>query len=186
MNHSILFTGHMIDEKEREESRFPARKEMLVKAEILQKLVEVKAKTKKLLIGIAGGACGGDILFHETCKKIGIHTEMYLALPPEEYKKRSVSFAGPEWVTRFDFLTKNLLVHVLPDSKNIDKQNNLWAATNLWMLDNAIEIGNNDITLIALWDGKDSDLEGGTKHMIDTFETKVKGIKPEIIYINNI
>jgi hypothetical protein len=31
------------------------------------------------LIGIAGGACGGDILFHEVCEELKIPTRLFLA-----------------------------------------------------------------------------------------------------------
>jgi hypothetical protein len=186
MKHVILFTGHMIDENDRVEPRFPASKEIAVKAAILKELIDLKAKTKQLLAGIAGGACGGDILFHEICKEkeIDIPTEMYLALPPKEYKERSVSFAGPEWVTRFDLLTKKLIVNILPKSKNIDKQNNIWEMTNLWMLDNALHVEGKNMTLLALWDGIGGDGNGGTEHMINI--AKDKGAKIIIININKV
>jgi hypothetical protein len=184
MKHTILFTGHMIDEKEREEPRFPASKEMVVRAEILKQLIKEKATTKKVLIGIAGGACGGDILFHELCEEIGIPTEMYLAFPVEEFKKRSVSFAGKEWGVRFDRLTKKIPVHILPVEKRNNAQNNIWAMANLWMLDHALELEGKNMTLIALWNGKGGDGNGGTEHMINT--AKNKGAKINFININKI
>ncbi|MEA5405603.1 hypothetical protein VB776_21880 [Arcicella sp. DC2W] len=61
MNHTILFTGHMIDEKERQKPCFPASKETAVRAELRKQLVEEKTKINNLLIGIAGGACGGRV-----------------------------------------------------------------------------------------------------------------------------
>lgn len=184
MNHSILFTGHMIDEKEREEPRFPASKEMAVTAELRKQIVEEKATSKNILTGIAGGACGGDILFHELCQEIGIITEIYLAFPVAEYKKRSVSFAGKLWENRFDRLTKKLSVHILPVEKRDSSQNNIWAVTNLWMLDHALEVEGKNMTLIALWDGKGGDGNGGTGHMINT--AKTKGAKINIININKL
>jgi len=36
MKHSIVFTGHMIDDNEREVPRFPANKESLVRDEVLR------------------------------------------------------------------------------------------------------------------------------------------------------
>jgi len=182
MRHSILFTGHMIDENEREEPRFPANKEMAVRSEILKKLVEENESTEKTLTGIAGGACGGDILFHELCEEIGIRTEMYLAFPVEEYKKRSVSFAGAAWDIRFDKLTRKLPVHILPlEDRNKDS---VWAIANLWMLDHALKVEGRNMTLIALWDNNGGDGDGGTEHMINT--SVVKGAKIKIIDINKI
>lgn len=184
MNHCILFTGHMIDEKDREEPRFPASKEMAVRAELRKHLVEEKATAMNLLTGIAGGACGGDILFHELCEEINIITELYLALPVSEYKKCSVSFAGKLWDVRFNSLIKKLPVHILPVEKRYNAHNKIWAATNLWMLDQALEVEGKNMTLIALWDGKGGDGNGGTEHMINT--AKDKGAKIKIININKI
>ena len=184
MNHSILFTGHMIDEIDRKVSRFPANKEMAVKAELRKQLVEEKESTKNLLTGIAGGACGGDILFHEICEEIGISTEIYLALPVTEYQKRSVSFAGKLWDVRFNSLIKKSPLHILPVEKRYNTTNNIWAVTNLWMLDHALEVEGKNMTLIALWDGKGGDGNGGTEHMINT--AKDKGAKIKIININKI
>lgn len=184
MKYFILFTGHMIDDNEREESRFPASKEKVVRSEILNQLVEESASTKKLLTGIAGGACGGDILFHELCEEIGIPTEIFLAFPIEEYKKRSVSFAGSLWENRFDRLTKKLPVHILPVEKSKNSKNNIWAVMNLWMLDHALEFEGKNMTLLALWDGKGGDGNGGTEHMINA--AKDKGAKINIININKI
>lgn len=184
MYHSILFTGHMIDEKEREKPRFPASKEMAVRDELRKQLLKEKALTKKILTGIAGGACGGDILFHELCEEIGIHSEMYLALPVEEYKKKSVSFAGSKWDVRFDNLSKKLPVHILPIKKSKKAHENIWAVTNLWMLDHALEVEGKNMTLVALWDGKGGDGNGGTEHMINT--AKNKGAKTNIININKL
>jgi hypothetical protein len=157
---------------------------MAVRAELRKQLVEEKATTKNLLTGIAGGACGGDILFHELCEEIGIRTEIYLALPVAEYKKRSVSFAGKLWDNRFDRLIKKLSVNILPVEKRGNTQNNIWALTNLWMLDHALEVEGKNMTLIALWDYKGGDGNGGTEHMINT--AKDKGAKIKIININKI
>jgi hypothetical protein len=184
MNHSILFTGHMIDEKEREEPRFPASKEIAVRAELRKLLVEEKIKAKNLLTGIAGGACGGDILFHELCEEIGISTQLYLALPVAEYKKRSVSFAGELWDNRFDSLIHNLPVNILPTEKRVNTQNNIWTDANMWMLENALDVEGEKMILIALWDYKGGDGNGGTEHMINT--AKNKGAKIKIININKL
>lgn len=174
----------MIDEKEREDSRFPASKEFKVRAEIQKQLVEENISAKKLIAGIAGGACGGDIIFHELCEEIGIPSEMYLAFRVEEYKKKSVSFAGKKWDVRFDNLIKKLPVHILPLEKRNKEENNIWAITNLWMLNHVLKIEGENMTLIALWDGKEGDGNGGTEHMINI--ARDKGATIKIININKI
>ena len=49
------------------------------------------------IVGVAGGACGGDTLFHEVCAELGIPTRMHLALPRERYCVTSVQHGGPDW-----------------------------------------------------------------------------------------
>jgi hypothetical protein len=35
--------------------------------------------------GIAGGACGSDLLFHEVCNALNIPTQLLLALPEAQF-----------------------------------------------------------------------------------------------------
>jgi hypothetical protein len=171
MKHSILFTGHMIDAAGRTEPRFPAAKEMSVKNEIKKRVLQEK-QNGEIIKAVAGGACGGDILFLEVCEELGIPSEMCLALPQEEFKKKSVSFAGTNWEHRFDRLAKKIPVLILPADKNNDPEHNIWAATNAWMLERAVDAGQLHCTLIALWNGKGGDGKGGTEHMIQMAKEK--------------
>jgi hypothetical protein len=164
MKHRILFTGHMIDAEDRRTLRFPAYKENAAREAIKSDLKKEKEKHKDQLMGIAGGASGGDILFHELCTEMNIPSEVFLTLPNEEYKKTSVSFAGKDWGDRFEHLTTNHPVHILPGGKGSDES--IWAQTNMWMLDEALKDGGESMTLVALWDGKGGDGEGGTEHMV--------------------
>lgn len=163
--HSILFTGHMIDSPDREVARFPAQKEEAVKNELQNILTREKDNSKYPLRGIAGGACGGDILFHEACEELAINTEIFLASPVNEFKKSSVSFAGKAWTNRFDKLISKLPVQILEDI-DTNKDKNIYELTNLWMLQIALENGGKNMTLVALWDKKAGDGSGGTEHMI--------------------
>lgn len=167
MKHRILFTGHMIDAKDRDAPRFPPYKEQNVRQEIEKHVRNLKVRSKDSLFGIAGGACGGDILFHELCLEMNIPSEIYLAMPIPQFKEESVSFAGKTWENRFDKLTERLTVHILPESNANDKSDNVWARANLWMLQSALKEGGKHMTLLALWDGKGGDGDGGTEHMVE-------------------
>jgi len=165
MKHIILFTGHMIDAADRLTPRFPAHKETVVKKKIKNALHDIKATYGENLLGIAGGANGGDIIFHEMCDGLQIPTEMYLALPEAPYKEASVSFAGKEWDRRFDRLL-NRPLHLL-NPENRSHLGTVWERTNIWMLHNALSHGGTNMTLLALWDGKNGGGPGGTWHMVD-------------------
>ena len=177
MVHSILFTGHMIDKQDRQEARFPAEKEFAVRKEIQKLLIREKEIAKYNLKGIGSGACGGDILFHESCEELAISTEIFLALPVNEFKKASVSFAGKEWDDRFDRLVSKLPLHILEGSDANNKDKNVYERTNLWMLHIALENGGKNMTLIALWDKKAGDGSGGTEHMIKIAKDKAAEIR---------
>jgi hypothetical protein len=174
MQHCILFTGHMIDAKDRQQPRFPAYKEEAVRKQIVDLLLQQKEKFHSLK-GIASGACGSDILFHEACKELNIPTEIYLAYSKEEFKKKSVSFAGDKWDERFDKLASTLPVHVLTENKHTNM--NVYEQTNEWMLQDALKSGGNNMTLIAVWNGGGGDGKGGTEHMVKIAREKKAEVK---------
>ncbi len=188
----LLFTGHMIDTKERETPRFPPGKEKAVKQAIRKKILAIQktvGKNKKL-IGITGGACGGDIIFHEQCKELGIESQMFLAVPAPMFKIKSVAFAGNNWIERFDDLYKELPHPVLSDSLelpnwlNKKKDYNIWQRNNLWELYYSLANGISNMTLLALWDKQKSDGPGGTEDMVK--QVKDRGGKIEIIDIRKV
>lgn len=162
--YTILFTGHMIDAATREQPRFPPEKEAAAKEKIEAALTKITGKQHGPFRGIAGAACGGDILFQETCRKLNIPSEIYLALPPEEFKQTSVSFAGKDWSDRFDTLVQKLPVHLLTAADKKDK--NIWEAANDEMLQEALKEGGHHTTLMALWNGQGGDGPGGTQHFV--------------------
>lgn len=177
----LLFTGHMIDAEDRRDARFPPSKESAVKEAMNRGMAEIKQTYPHDITGIAGGACGGDILFHELCLELGIPSEVYLALPPEEFKQASVSFAGKAWEERYERLLQSLPVHVLSP---VDATVNVWEKANEWMLQASLKSGGDQMTLLALWDGKRGDGSGGTEHMIDV--AKEKGAQTKIIDITSL
>lgn len=190
-NYYLLFTGHMIDRPDRSEPRFPAKLEPQVKIAITEKVRLEKERVEKeneVLIGLAGGGSGGDILFHEVCAELGIKTRLFLALPRDQFVAESVAFAGPGWTDRFDQLYNRLPVEVLAQSRELPnwlkkkKDYTIWERNNLWMLHQALENGGQYMSLIALWNGKGGDGPGGTAHMVR--EAKDRGARTIPISIN--
>lgn len=171
--HVLLFTGHMIDTPTREQPRFPASKEEDARLAIKDKVSKELARVGGRVIGIAGGASGGDILFHEVCAELSIPTTLYLAMPRDEYVRESVRDSGPEWVDRFDQLYERLPRRHLGESKELPRwlqskaDYGIWQRNNLWMLYNAMALGSRRVTLIALWDTETGDGPGGTQDMVN-------------------
>ena len=69
------------------------------------------------LVGVAGGACGGDILFHEICEELGIETRLLLALPQGKFSAESVQHGDRDWVERYNRLCYRVRPRVLADEK---------------------------------------------------------------------
>ncbi len=186
----LLFTGHMIDQPDRKEPRFPPEREAEIKDKIkaaVQQELTNDDNDKDKITGIAGGACGGDILFHEVCKELGIKSHLYLAVPAEQFVIESVAFAGNGWVERFYSLYHTLDRHVLSQSMDLPnwlqkKQGyTIWERNNLWMLYSSLVCGGSNTSLIAVWNGKGGDGPGGTQHMIN--EAKSRGAEIDVIDI---
>jgi hypothetical protein len=125
------------------------------------------------MCGIAGGACGSDILFHDVCRELGVETRLFLALPRAKFQVASVQRGGPRWVERYEKLCDRLPPRVLQETDAlpnwlVDKPDyDVWRRNNEWMLFNALATGARRLTLIALYNPVlDPDGPGGTSHLI--------------------
>lgn len=174
----ILFTGHMVDapEKAKVKMRFPptAQAQAKARAMILQAVQSELSGHEGSTLGIAGGACGGDILFHEVCHQLGVETELYLALPEDMFGVKSVQRGGAGWVERYRALTARCIPSVLQQTEALprwlsDRSGyDVWQRNNLWMLFTAIATGSRHRTLIALFNReREPDGPGGTGHLVD-------------------
>jgi tetratricopeptide (TPR) repeat protein len=189
----LLFAGHMIDAPGREHPRFPADGEAVARERIRAAVVREMESGAGVASGYAGGASGGDLLFHEVCAELGIPTRLYLAVPPQDYVGRSVRSAGPQWVERFWRLynerSQQQQVRVLSEATNVQDSSdylpawlrskpgyNIWQRNNLWMLFNALDeacdptSSDPNVTLVALWDGRTGDGPGGTEDLVEKVE----------------
>jgi len=182
---AIVFTGHRIDAPGRREPRFPARVEAAARIAIHWAVLALRQQST---VGIAGGASGGDLLFHEVCAEFGIPTLLRLALPVDEYVRASVSEAGENWVKRFEALVARVgpdRVKVLaaaaptPYAQEQTTDPGVWERANLWMLEEARLLAP-ERTLLALWDGNGGDGPGGTSHLIHIAPTYGVHVAPLI------
>ena len=167
--HALLFTGHMIDRPGRAHPVFPPGAEKYARMALLDSLAGIQWTQPGTTIGLAGGANGGDVLFHECCEELGIPTRVLLAMPAEEFEAASVAPAGSEWVKRFHALLhkRGLSLQVMPDGNGLGKRatGNVWQRANLWMIEEAIRIAP-ERAVLALWDGRTGGGPGGTEHFL--------------------
>jgi hypothetical protein len=169
----LMFTGHMVDADDRGTPRFPRTPaaEAEAKAMIRNAVLRERDLAGDELTGIAGGACGGDILFHEVCAELEIPTRLFLAVTKDQFVVASVRHAGPAWVERFNNLCDRVTPRELGDSTQLPiwlrttKGYSIWQRNNLWMLFNALAM-DLPLTLIALWDEGPADGPGGTRDLV--------------------
>lgn len=188
--HYLLFTGHMIDSPGRPEPRFPEHLVPAAREKIREVVLEEKEKIQGDILALSGGACGGDILFHEVCLELGIKSVLYLALPRELFITESVQDGGPEWIEKFDHLYTHLEKRLLAKTKALPKWlqkkpgYTIWERNNVWMLNSALVNSGLHMTLTALWDGKGGDGPGGTQHMVN--RARERGAKTIIIDVKEL
>jgi hypothetical protein len=169
----LLFTGHRIDDSDRREPRFPANRVGVARQAIHDAVKRELSRDSRAAVAISGGASGGDLLFLDVCEELGIERHLHLIVPREQYVEASVAPAGPQWLERFDHQMAGARPRVYQQSDGLPawlqdrKDYGVWQRSNAWMLYNALALGENNTTLIALWDGKAGDGPGGTQHMVD-------------------
>ena len=114
----------MIDPPDRPQSaaRFPPTAQAEASARrLIEAAVRAEIAAGGTTLGIAGGACRGDILFHEVCSELGIRTELLLALPELSFQVTSVQRGGPHWVDRYRTLCERVVPRVLQPSEALPR-----------------------------------------------------------------
>ncbi|OYU97945.1 MAG: hypothetical protein CFE45_18390, partial [Burkholderiales bacterium PBB5] len=161
----ILFAGHRLDEPGRAQPRFPADRAPQALAAITQQLQALcqgwPAGTR--VRGLAGGASGGDLLFHEACHALGIPSALYLPMPVPAYVAASVQVSGqPDWVPRFHTVHQRCqqagLLRQLGESATLPawlqrlQGYDFWERNNRWLLHSGLALGGEHLSLLLLWD----------------------------------
>jgi hypothetical protein len=187
LNKVVVCGGHMIDQPDRAVPRFPRAKEAIVRDCIAEQIGRWGIGPGDL--AICGGAQGADLLFAECCVALGAQVYLLIALPEEEFLKRSVRLEGADWESRYfevakksnisKFFQEDLFKDFSPELKAID---NVFARNNLWMLHTALDaVGTGELFAILVWDEKETgDGPGGTSD----FERRIRSSHGQVAVIN--
>jgi hypothetical protein len=176
---SMLFTGHMVDLPDRTTPRFPPALVAAARGELAGHVRHhVGTRNVELIKGFASLARGGDILFHEICRSIGIDTVIVLPFSPEEFLAASVEgLDGGDWPGRF----RKLWEATASDARfdlGLQKSDAAYSACNNRLL--KLSQAHGDVQMIALWDGSGGDDIGGTGHFVRCVK-EASGREPDII-----
>lgn len=155
------FVGHMVDTRERRESRFPARLVPKVRDAIRDRLQHWGVG-----YGFSSAARGSDILFVEELLRRSGHPKVILPFPAQDFELTSV---GPAWSTRFRRVMEDLAVEgevLRPTAPpEGDQRNAAYADCSLrcfqQAMDQASMLGDPPL-LLTVWNGKAGDGRGGT------------------------
>jgi hypothetical protein len=178
----IVCSGHMIDQPNRINPRFPPEKAELVREQIINQLNRWQVDAKSL--AICSGAQGADILFAECCLSLGAKVNLLIPLPQAEFLARSVHLDNANWENRYLALLQQLNVSVffLEDflANNPEKfsiGDNIFSQNNLWVIHTAqtiLRFSDGDASLsaelfaILVWDEQSQgDGPGGTADFAD-------------------
>ncbi len=167
----------------------------IAKREIQRAIKRELANHGEILFGMAAGANGSDILFHEVCDEMGIKTRLYLALPKDQYTGEYVASAGAGWVERLNMIYRSrrlesrkvgkveadseMIVNVLSDSMEMPR----WLQSKssytvgkrnaVWMLQHALvqryvnDAEGTNVTLMVLWDRRKVESSGSIANLVE-------------------
>ena len=181
--HPLVFTGHMIDEPGRLRPRFPADQESTAQDRIRQAVRDTVLAAKKRdekTIGVAGVSDGGDLLFHEACRELGVETHVLLPVPELAYRATAISGQASRWADRYHAALSNatevlILAHTdtLPRWLQARPGYSTWQRNNRWILHCAWAAATADrVTVLALWNGEVGDGPGGVADMVATAQAR--------------
>ena len=174
---SVVFTGHMIDLPDRPVPRFPQALERAARDAIRNYLVATLTRMPGDRMGFASAARGGDIVFHEQARDLGLETVIVLHFQPEVFEQTSIAgVPASDWVDRVWRLWE-----MTPEPDRVDlrlpRSNEAYAQCNAKIVELAAARG--PFHLIALWDGKGGKT-GGTADLVR--KAQAIGDKPHIVH----
>lgn len=185
----LLFSGHMVDTKERLKTkphRFPREIVDDIKREILKTIREVCPRGP--CYGFASCANGADILFHEALQELKGESHVVLPYNHVDFIKDSVNLEpNDSWEKRFLAVMTNA-GHVISATKHrLTWRSQAYDYANSMLcglaLIKARELGMK-LVPIAVYDGNSGDGAGGTADNVESW--KKGGLCPRIIDINII
>ena len=166
----FVFSGHMVDERDRAAPRFPNDGPHIDRARTAIAAVLAGAGTGDL--ALTQGACGGDLLFSAACVERGVALRWLQPFDESAFIERSVARGGARWIDQYAALRPHLELppRALPDVLGPPLRDDLhtpyWRC-NRWLLDTALCYGEAKLHFICLWDGSAPDSDGGTAQMLE-------------------
>jgi hypothetical protein len=130
----VLASGHVVDTPDRPTPRFPPDQVSRVTAEVRDALRGWDVGPSTTVV--TGGARGADLIVAEEGLVRGARVLICLALPKDEFERRSVELPGSDWVSRFRKVLKVADVRLLSNEIGaVPDDDEVFAVTNQWMVE---------------------------------------------------
>jgi len=173
-----VFSGHMIDGRDRAQPRFPHELEPAVREAIRVRLTKLGVG-----LGYASAACGADILFLEKLSEIGGELHIVLPYNQEQFIRDSVAIVPwGDWAERFQRLLIKATEVITASDQKLEEGSTSYEYANV-LLHGLARIKaqqlETEMVPLAVWDGQGGDGPGGTANAIEDWR-KV-GLEVEII-----
>jgi class 3 adenylate cyclase/tetratricopeptide (TPR) repeat protein len=165
----LVYTGHMIDEPGRSQSRFQPEMEPAVRDQILAVFESLRP------LAVYGSAAGGsDILCLECAEQFGSELHIILPCPVDQFRETSVSVRDDgNWVERFDRLLESAkdvqVVSEMPPKggASMYEYANLIVTGLARLRASFLETA---LHGVAAWDGNEAPDSGGTGSVVELWK----------------
>lgn len=163
----VAFTGHLLDDPDREVARFPASMEGAMRRTLRDRL-----RAGRVGFGISSAGRGGDILFLEELLERGGSATVVLPFPLDDFVPISVV----DWEPRLRAILadpRTRVVEIRPSRPPDDQLGEAFAACNDRIRDEAWRLArqvDQEPRLMAVWDGRKGDGTGGTADAVEAWE----------------
>jgi len=179
----VVFSGHMIDGRDRAIPRFPHELESAVR-----EALRVRLKTLDVVIGYASAACGGDILFLENLFELGGELHIVLPYNEEQFVRDSVAIVPwGSWAERFRRVLSRAAEVITASDQKLEEGSTSYEYANQ-LLHGLARIKSQqletELVPLAVWDGREGDGPGSTASAIEHWRNV--GMEIEIIDLARI
>src|SRR5581483_5790006 len=156
---AVVVSGHMVDAPDRPRPRFPPDQVPRVSAAISAALTGWGMGFGTTLI--TGAARGADIIAAEAALARSARVRVVLALPREEFERRSVDLPGADWVERFRLVLDQAEVEVIYGPYD----DAAFGRANARMIEVARGVDQSPFAVVV-WNGQEGDGPGGTRDFV--------------------
>lgn len=157
----VIVSGHMVDSDDRPVPRFPSTELDRVGRLITNSLAGWGVAEETTVV--TGGARGADILAAEAALGLRATVHLCLAVPVDEFERRSVALPGTDWGDRFRAVVAASSVEVVSPGGGPDEV--VFPRANARILAYAREVDPMPYALVV-WDRAAGDASGGTADMV--------------------